>query len=772
MTNASDSEKQLNVTATPDNANFTPISGNVGAFKKAEGAAQVDQRLTELHDLLRNLEAITAANYTLPPVISKSVDNQLIQVRLGIASSLFAAVQCKHTATAGHSLRVALSCSAWAAAMGLDDSQRDALEIAALLHDIGVIGAPDQLLLNPGKLDENEKAMMLRARRNSVDILRPSCTSPEVLAIVENVSAWYDGTREGFMLSGPEIPLGARMIAIAEAFDAMTTDLVYRPARSHESAMAELFECAGAQFDPELVRLFADFHRGKHSALHQEVAQRWLGKLDPEQVNSYWSLSALESPPDQGKNGVSFEARLLESMYDAVVFIDAAGRIMFWNRGAERLTGISAASIRGRLWHPEMLQMSDEKCHPVNGPDCPVKTVFQSGVQSLRRATIVGRMDRTVAVDMHAIPVARNDGVMHGVILMFHDASSESTLEQRCLSLYDKATKDPLTQVANRAEFDRVHEMFVEVHQQRQMPCSLIICDLDRFKQVNDTYGHQAGDAAIKCLAAVLKSSCLPGDLVARYGGEEFVLLCTDCDNAAATSRAEQIRRKLSRLPQMKIGSRSVTASFGVTEIQPGDTPETMFRRADRALLHAKAKGRNCVVQLGAGSGRNQPQTKDKAKGRAADSPENFKLFEKKLITPVPVKIAVEKLRGFIADHNAKISSLDGNHLCLKIEDLQTSRLRRLTDRPTAFLIDLTIEEERSPKSDVDSHSSDLVRTGIRVVVTPENTRNRRRNDVLLRARELFISLRAYLMAAEDLSSSEKVWIRVGRILAPWLYKK
>ena len=173
---------------------------------------------------------------------------------------------------------------------------------------------------------------------------------------------------------------------------------------------------------------------------------------------------------------------------------------------------------------------------------------------------------------------------------MFHDASSETSLEQRCQSLHEKATKDPLTQVANRAEFDRVHAMFVAAHQQQQVPCSLMMCDLDRFKLVNDTFGHQAGDDAIQCLASLLKSSCRPGDLVARYGGEEFVLLCADCDNASAARRAEQIRKALSQIAQPKLDGRPVTVSFGVTEIQPGDTPETMLRRADRALLMAKAQ--------------------------------------------------------------------------------------------------------------------------------------------------------------------------------------
>ena len=73
---------------------------------------------------------------------------------------------------------------------------------------------------------------------------------------------------------------------------------------------------------------------------------------------------------------------------------------------------------------------------------------------------------------------------------------------------------------------------------------------------------------------------------MARYGGEEFVVLCTDCDNASAARRTEQIRMNLCHMPQLKMGTRQVTASFGVTEIQPGDTPETMLRRADRALLH------------------------------------------------------------------------------------------------------------------------------------------------------------------------------------------
>ena len=275
---------------------------------------------------------------------------------------------------------------------------------------------------------------------------------------------------------------------------------------------------------------------------------------------------------------------------------------------------------------------------------------------------------------------------------MFHDASSETSLEQRCQSLHEKATKDPLTQVANRAEFDRVHAMFVATHQQQQVPCSLLMCDLDRFKLVNDNYGHQAGDDVIKSLASLLKSSCRPGDLVARYGGEEFVVLCADCDNASAVRRAKQVCRALGQFAQPKMGGRTVTVSIGVTEIQPGDTPETMLRRADRALLMAKAAGRNTVVQLGTGIGSEAESLR--AGSRLFKPARPNELFEQYLDHAGAGEDAVEKLRGFVADHRARIIAVNGNQVRMEISDRPVGRLRRLTDRPATFCLDLQMEEE------------------------------------------------------------------------------
>jgi diguanylate cyclase (GGDEF)-like protein len=725
-----------------------------------------ENRVSQVTWLLQQLEQATPGSR--PSAISPTADNQLVQVRLGVAASLFAALRCKHAPAAAHALRVAMSSSAWALKAGLEAAQRDAIEVAALLHDLGIIGVPDQILLKPGPLDQEEMAVMDCARDMSLEILRSSCVVPAVLEIVQNVAARYNGSKDGFFVSGDQIPLGARMVAITEAFDSMTTDHVYRPAMSSERAMAELFHHAGTQFDPRLVVQFAELHECDQRALHEEVAGRWMQSLDPEVANSYWHLQQVHRPVAQTSVDLLFQGGLLENMHDAVVFVDASLRVVLWNHGAERMTGISGQSVYHRRLLPEMLNLRDEKGEPVHEQDCPVACVVHSGVQALRRLMIMGRTGRPMAVDAHVIPVTGEDGTIHGAILLLHDASSEISLEQRCQNLHEKATLDPLTQVGNRAEFDRVHEMFVTAHLQRQLPCSLIMCDLDLFKQVNDTYGHQAGDEAIKSLASLLRNACRPGDLVARYGGEEFVMLCADCDNATAARRAEHVRKALSQFQQPKMEGRAVTASFGVTEIQPGDTPETMLRRADRALLMAKARGRNIVVQLGTGS-ENAEAGGRWGFWRRSANPDL--VLEQHLVTPVPIKMAIEKLRGFVADHCAKINRIEGNEVRLQIDDTRSERSRRQGDRPVTFLVTLRFEEERpQPAPAGQTPAGGMTRTKIHVTVIPKRHRDRRRSDVVNRAREVLVSFRSYLMATGEEPTGQKgVLRRARRFLLPWL---
>jgi diguanylate cyclase (GGDEF)-like protein len=710
------------------------------------------------------------ANLTMRPVPAQpsvaSCENRLIEVRLGIASSLLAALRQKHSPAARHSLRVALGCSSWAFAIGMDDEQRDEIEVAALLHDVGKIGAPDRLLLKPGALDGDEVKLMDQYRLAGLDVLAHCCPSQEIVDIIRHSAGWYDGSRANYPLVAKNIPVGARMLAIVDAFDSMTTDQVYRRALSRERALAELYSHAGTQFDPDLIESFGQLNVSVQ--VHQKVIGHWLKTLDPQRSNRFWQSLPPAAPAEHAVPCETlFQQKLLDNMYDAVIFVDCNMRIVRWNRGAERLTGIASASVLDHHWSPKLIGMRDEHKGELAGMDCPIAYCVNTGVQSLRRLVVSNRHDRPTAVDAHTVPVVGPNGTTHGAAMLLHDASPEATLEAQCNSLHERATKDPLTQVANRAEFDRMHQAFLRAHLERGLPCSLIICDIDFFKSVNDTYGHLAGDEVLRSFGHLLKSECRSGDLVARYGGEEFVLLCADCNNATAARRAEDLRRLVSELSLSVLDGNFITASFGVTEVQGGDTAESMLRRADRALLEAKNLGRNTVVQLGDGLASHAGSPLSGASGK----PGGETFVDTVLVTAVPVNIAVEKLRGFVLDHHAEILGIKADRIDLQIEALNRQPSRRRSDRPVPFLVELSFAEQRVPiRSPQGTAATKMLRTRVRVVIRLKRTRDRRSSAIIQQAQSILAAIQSYLMANQDTMPAEPgTTRRAVNMLAPWL---
>ncbi|HRX83284.1 MAG TPA: diguanylate cyclase, partial [Pirellulaceae bacterium] len=314
----------------------------------------------------------------------------------------------------------------------------------------------------------------------------------------------------------------------------MTTDHVYRRAMSRERAVAELFEYSGTQFDPELVKRFCDLMSQDQVQFTASVTRRWLQQISVDASNRYWSLS--DAAPSNGtqaeRKDSPYYERLLDSMHDAVIFVDDKLKVSVWNRAAERLTGISEHGMVGNTWTPDLVRLKDERGKTIPDEECPIAHAMKSGTQSFRRLTLLGKKKERVSADVHVAPVLGSDGVAKGATVILHDASSTITLEERVESLNEKATQDPLTKLANRAEFDRGIAAFVKNHLEQGDSCSMIICDIDHFKKINDVHGHQAGDEALILFAGILQSHARSGDLVARYGGEEFVVLCADCDNA------------------------------------------------------------------------------------------------------------------------------------------------------------------------------------------------------------------------------------------------
>ncbi len=168
-----------------------------------------------------------------------------------------------------------------------------------------------------------------------------------------------------------------------------------------------------------------------------------------------------------------------------------------------------------------------------------------------------------------------------------------SELDDKNHALEILSVTDRLTGLANRRKLESSLQAELLRARRYDKEFSVIMLDIDRFKIINDTFGHQTGDAVLAQLAAILRDNARETDIVGRWGGEEFLIICPETSLLVVTALAERYRQEMERTDFGPVGQ--VTSSFGVTAIQEGDNMQTLVRRADEALYRAKESGRNRV---------------------------------------------------------------------------------------------------------------------------------------------------------------------------------
>ena len=170
--------------------------------------------------------------------------------------ALAATVDARDPYTYGHSKRVASLSEMIGKAIGLSQEELATLHAAGLLHDIGKVGVPDSILTKPGKPTKDEWKLIRKHPTEGTRIVIHVKELAPLIPMIRHHHEWYDGTGYVDGLKGEEIPLGARIISIADAYDTMTTKRTYRDIISQEEALDELRRCSGTQFDPQLVEAF------------------------------------------------------------------------------------------------------------------------------------------------------------------------------------------------------------------------------------------------------------------------------------------------------------------------------------------------------------------------------------------------------------------------------------------------------------------------------------------------------------------------------------
>jgi len=194
----------------------------------------------------------------------------------------------------------------------------------------------------------------------------------------------------------------------------------------------------------------------------------------------------------------------------------------------------------------------------------------------------MSRLGKTSIFTVHSQKMEYQDQIRH--VVVFTDITK----------LNELATQDPLTHVANRFQFDKVLEHSIRLATRYGRPLSMILIDIDHFKQVNDQYGHLVGDEVLKQIAALLSQNIRKSDSVARWGGEEFVVLLPDSTLASAVTLAEALRTRIESDSFTPV--ERITCSIGAVQWSVEDSPDALLRRVDTKLYEAKESGRNRVV--------------------------------------------------------------------------------------------------------------------------------------------------------------------------------
>ncbi len=288
----------------------------------------------------------------------------------------------------------------------------------------------------------------------------------------------------------------------------------------------------------------------------------------------------------------SFYKNILNGLYDAVYFVDRKRKITFWNKAAEELTGYSAKELEGRFCFDNILDHKDLKGSNLCFSGCPLHATIQDGIQREAAVYLKHKNGDRKPVVVKTMPIYE-DGEIIGAIEIFNDNYDLFSTLLKLDQFKDLAYTDQLTQLPNR---HYIEEFLNNKVLRPGVNTYALFMDIDDFKHVNDTYGHDFGDKVLTKVGATIRRYLKRTDEVFRYGGEEFVALIFDDQSENVFSISERIRKKVEELEFLIDGETvKVTISGGVSMQVNDEKLEVTIKRADKLMYKAKIEGKNKV---------------------------------------------------------------------------------------------------------------------------------------------------------------------------------
>ena len=554
------------------------------------------------------------------------------KLQLRTIQALALAIEAKDQTTHDHLQRVQVYAVEIGKELGLSAEEIEALRAAALLHDIGKLAVPEHIISKPGKLTAEEFEKMKIHPSVGAEILEAVDFPYPVAPVVRSHHEKWDGSGYPDGLKGEEIPVGARILSAVDCLDALASDRQYRRALPLKEAMEFVAGEAGKSYDPKVVTIL--------QRRYQELEQ--LAKATPSirrklptegkikrGVAPASGLEVTQGSSQPAKPEVSFLAQIAGARQEAQVMFELVqelGNSLSLNETLSLL----AARLRPLVPHDAIAiyECRGERLNPVHvtGVDAPMFASLEipmgeglsgwvaqnhepiiNGNPSVEPGHLGDPSKFSTLRSALSVPLEGVKGVA-GVLTLYRmpaDAFSRDnlrillaisskvglTLENalKFSQLENTATTDFLTGLPNARSLFVALDAQLSACERTGESLTVLVCDLDGFKQVNDRFGHLKGNRVLQEFARKLRDEVRQSDCVARMGGDEFVLVLPGLDLPARVLMIERINRMAVEVSQWICGENLLTVSIGAAEYPlDGKDAEALLTQGDGRMYKTK----------------------------------------------------------------------------------------------------------------------------------------------------------------------------------------
>jgi diguanylate cyclase (GGDEF)-like protein/putative nucleotidyltransferase with HDIG domain len=573
---------------------------------------------------------------------------QVSDLHLATIEALALAIDAKDQTAQSHIRRVQVYAAGLARALGMPETEIQGVKTAALLHDIGKLAVPEHILSKPGPLTQEEFQKIRIHPQVGAEIISgvpfPYPVAPLILSHHER----WDGKGYPSGLKGEEIPLGARILSVVDYFDALMSERPYHKPMTFDKAIGLLRQESGQALDPRVVQKFVDLYPALTAeAEASQQPTRKLTRISSEPTTAQPAVGLVTDSPARTNvfQDIALAHREIYALYEIAQALGSSlGVSDTMALISSKLSNIVPFSCCALFLYND--EMETLRCRFATGIESEViqALTIRSGhgltgwVARNRRPLVNARpsadfeaaghpADQTSLQSALVCPLVFNERFI-GAISVYHLEPAVYTDDHR--RLLDRISEQAAAVIYNSMIFEQTQEdsltdpltglpntRFMFMHLTRELAraerlkseVSLLVMDLDKFKDINDTYGHHIGDRALRDVATVLRAAIRPYDICVRYAGDEFIVVLSGCGGEEAERKRNELQQAVDTLPFEPRPGRFLPLSISIgAAIFPhdGDTYEALLATADSRMYRDKTRrkrggGREPLPKQGAG---------------------------------------------------------------------------------------------------------------------------------------------------------------------------